>query len=149
MGFTVLTAMFSGLLLRAVLAAEGSRFHRLMSLAPLRFLGRYSYGLYLSHPIIQDLIVRHVLIPEKLHYQLWESRVAVQVVYSAVSTVASVAFAFVLFHVFERHFLSLKRFFPMPTHASAGPADGEESAGEETPAEATDPTPAGDESDAR
>jgi peptidoglycan/LPS O-acetylase OafA/YrhL len=104
---------------RAVVAAEGSRFFRVMNLAPLRFLGRYSYGLYLSHPIIQDLIVRHVLIPEKLHYQLWESRVAVQVVYTLASTVASVAFAFVLFHAFERHFLSLKRFFPMPTTAPA------------------------------
>lgn len=127
-GFTILTAMFTALLLWSVVSPDRARSKRALSLPPLRFLGRYSYGLYLSHPIVQDLIVRHLLIPERLHLELGQSRIAVQLVYTLVSTIASVAFAFLLFHGFERPFLRLKRFFPMPVASveNAGEADSRE-----------------------
>ena len=81
---------------------------RLCSLAPLRFLGRISYGFYVFHLLLQglfDTIGSHVTHTDSGSYYQFIRLVAGFPITLAVSWVS--------FQLFEFPFLKLKRFFPM------------------------------------
>jgi peptidoglycan/LPS O-acetylase OafA/YrhL len=87
-------------------SAEG-RIARALSAAPLRWFGKYSYGLYVWHPVIGML--------------LFHSRVAVfpkdggTALYLAIAVailILDLAVAWISFHLWEKRFLDLKRYFP-------------------------------------
>lgn len=116
-GYTVLAIWATAMLLVCLAAPNGSWRHRFFAFAPLRFVGRYAYGLYLTHTIVQHFVLQW-LDPQALYQSLGQSRLAVQLVFTAVSTPAAIAVAVVVFHAFENHFLKLKRFVPMQAIAS-------------------------------
>jgi peptidoglycan/LPS O-acetylase OafA/YrhL len=91
-GYTAIDWMFAGLVLTA--ATTRSRF---LESAPLRAAGRYSYGLYVYHPIVMWWIVRHVPI---LEASQWGSAIG--------GAAASVALAYASYHLYESRFLRLK-----------------------------------------
>jgi len=109
-----------------LLGSAGGRIALLLSAAPLRWFGKYSFGLYVWHPVIGML--------------LFHSRVAVfpkdggTFLYLAIAAailILDLAVAWVSFHLWEKPFLNLKRFFP---------ADAEE----REPSWKTAPQPVGD-----
>jgi peptidoglycan/LPS O-acetylase OafA/YrhL len=112
-GYTLNGVLFAAVLAQVLTSPEG-RWTRFFSLGPLRFMGKYSYSVYLIHLIIANpLLLRAV---HDLHYVeekagslfAWLSFVFV------VTLTGSYAAAFVLWHGVEKRVLSLKRFFPYP-----------------------------------
>ena len=88
---------------------HGSRVQQFFSFGPLRFLGTYSYGIYVYHYSI-DAALNHPL-------RHWlETRGASKVI--AIPTAAlpvatlSIAVAWLSYNLYEKRFLAMKRFFP-------------------------------------
>jgi peptidoglycan/LPS O-acetylase OafA/YrhL len=91
-GYTALDWMFAGLVLTAATTRS-----RLLEAAPLRAAGRYSYGLYVYHPIVMWWIVRHVPMLE-----------ASQLGSAIGGAAGSIALAYASYHLYESRFLRLK-----------------------------------------
>jgi peptidoglycan/LPS O-acetylase OafA/YrhL len=99
-------AMASGALLAWSLRA--GVFSRLCSSHILRFFGKYSYGLYVLHMTFLPLLTRTIR-PFLLHLC---GNKAVAVVGTAILVVAiSSGAAWLSFHLYEKRFLRLKRYF--------------------------------------
>ena len=107
-------ALASGALLAWSLRA--GMFSQLCSTRLLRFFGKYSYGLYVLHMTFLPLLTR-VIRPSLLN--LTGSK-AIAVLGSAALVIAiSSAAAWLSFHLYEKRFLRLKRYFE---YESRGPA---------------------------
>lgn len=92
----VLALFFSAML---VLALERRPFRRVLDNAPFRFLARYSYGIYVWHLMVIELVIRSTpMLP------IWARAIA--------AALASVLAAMLSYHLFEVRFLALKRYFP-------------------------------------
>jgi peptidoglycan/LPS O-acetylase OafA/YrhL len=107
-GFPVIAAVFGGFLVLG-LTSPGP-LSRFLSFAPLRSWGKYSYGLYLIHfPLIGVLDVK--LAPH-LSRLVWHgSQLLVVLVFCAVGIPLSYGVAWLSYHVYEKRFLALKRYF--------------------------------------
>ncbi len=114
---TLLAVAFGGLLAGAVLSdAAAGPLARRLSAAPLRALGRVSYGLYVWHYFIHYGCVR-ALRTHPATAALLATR-AGYLAYAAAGVAASVAVAWASFHLLERRFLALKdRWAPRRTVA--------------------------------
>ncbi len=123
LGFTILAIFFAGLLASAVTARPGAAGERLLSLGVLRWLGKYSYGIYISHNLIYYL-VRTLFPTERASEGLRSLLVKVSPTHlnSYLSLALSLAFAYASWHLYEKHFLKLKRFFPRESSRAAVPA---------------------------
>jgi len=93
------------------LALHDRRAARVLSVAPLRVLGKYAYGLYLVHVPVKLLVLRYLLTWSAFKRAL-PSRLLQEIVFEACGFAVSLALAWLLFHLYERRFLALKRFFP-------------------------------------
>lgn len=76
---------------------------------PLQQLGKYSYAIYVAHQLINAPL--HWRVEHLLEGASGGVRFAVAFAYMVIVSVVSYGVAFVSWHLFERHFLSLKRFF--------------------------------------
>ncbi len=76
--------------------------------APLRALGKYSYGMYVFHKPLHDGLGRPLL----EHFGLLKQpSIAVALSYVVIATLATLFAAVASYHLFEKYFLSLKRLF--------------------------------------
>jgi len=88
---------------------------RLFESRPLRVLGKYSYGLYVLHVPLQPLYLR--LFPPARLGALGAglghtgSRLVGLLGFTALAAGVTLGLAMLSFHLFERPFLRLKRFF--------------------------------------
>ena len=82
---------------------------RFFNFAPLRALGRYSYGLYLFHYPITVLMRDHAMRPGRMPVICGSSLPSLLVFY-CVAGGASFSAAFVSWHLYEKQILSFKRF---------------------------------------
>jgi peptidoglycan/LPS O-acetylase OafA/YrhL len=105
-------AFFGSLLILAVAGAEGSIVRRFFSGRVLRFLGKYSYGLYVFHHLLRPQFLK--LLPA----EEWGARggggwggVAAVAGYMAMAFGLSMAMALLSWHLLEKQFLKLKRWF--------------------------------------
>lgn len=113
-GYTVLSICFALLLLAGLDPAGGltGRYQALLKFAPLRSVGKYSYGMYVFHLLIILSLGQHLLPVLKqftAYYPL---------LYPAIMVALSYAIAVLSYQCFERHFLKLKDGFkprPAPT----------------------------------
>jgi peptidoglycan/LPS O-acetylase OafA/YrhL len=110
-GFSALAAFFGSLLLLAVRAPSDRRLHRALANPVLRAFGKYSYALYVVHLVVAFRVMRD------MGGQWWRQPVAgsyvvTNVIFSASATVASLAIAWLCWHLLERPILGLKRYFP-------------------------------------
>jgi peptidoglycan/LPS O-acetylase OafA/YrhL len=111
---------YLALLLGAVLVLSLLRPPRLLADSRLVFLGRYSYAVYVFHPLCLILLPWLGLTPESLP-TVAGSHVPGVLVFGGVATMSSVAFAVISWHCYEKHFLKLKRWFPYQRHARPAP----------------------------
>jgi peptidoglycan/LPS O-acetylase OafA/YrhL len=106
-GVSVIAATFAGLLVLAI--NPDSIIARCLNIAPLRFAGKYSYGVYVIHGVIA-LWLAEIIPTEQWIERFGQSLVSVTLL---ASTKIAVSFlcAVVSWHAFESHFLKLKRYF--------------------------------------
>ncbi len=109
-GFTVNAIGSAALLVIAVTAAPKGLVERAFSVSPLRFLGKYSYGTYVFHMFVMVLMRIYVPIQD-LKPRVGNSGLAAVAVYIVGGTLISLGVALVSWHLYEKHFLKLKRFF--------------------------------------
>ena len=120
-GYSVLAVAFGVLVFAAVMAEARRRslLHRALAWRPLRALGIYSYGMYVFHVPIHRAIGLPLL-------QRWVSDdesvgAKIGIAYFAAVSAATFAAAVVSYHLVERRFLALKRYFtPSRTRIEAG-----------------------------
>jgi peptidoglycan/LPS O-acetylase OafA/YrhL len=118
-GYSVLALVFC-LLVALAADADVRRDHwlaRALRMAPLRTLGKYSYGMYLFHWPLHELLGLRVL--ESLGIQRSGSVVQTLVYVGACGSVA-LLLAMLSYHVFESRFLRLKGLFEAAPAAPVG-----------------------------
>ena len=95
--------------MRAVVAGPASLWGGLLNSRWLRFFGKYSYGLYVFHGLlmwwVKDGLLLNWLVRGLHSFYLG------LLAHLLVLTVASTAVALLSWHLYEKHFLKLKRFF--------------------------------------
>ena len=110
-GYTVLGLIFASILVLTLNDAGSGVARRFFTQRWLRFLGKYSYGLYLFHFPAHIIIHDWVYGPEQF-LSIGGSRVPGQLIYIVLSFALSLAMALLSWHLLEKQFLALKRFFP-------------------------------------
>jgi peptidoglycan/LPS O-acetylase OafA/YrhL len=96
------------------LVRRGGVCERACAWAPLRSLGRYSYCVYLVHILVIEAVGRAALGASptcKQWLATWPSQALVGA-FAAICLGASWVIGWLSWHLFERHFLALKRHFP-------------------------------------
>lgn len=110
-GITLLALAFGSLLALAVTGPGTARLTRFFAAAPLRFFGKYSYALYISHQPIAVLlstrVVSALLIPSVRGLYL-----PGQLAFVAIAFGLSLGAALLSWHLYEKHFLKFKDRFP-------------------------------------
>jgi peptidoglycan/LPS O-acetylase OafA/YrhL len=109
-GYTLVAACCT-LLLIAIVGAEAgtsSAWVKIFRFRPLRDLGKYSYAMYVFHKPVHDFVGQPLLIA--LGFDVSQS-VFRSTAYIIIVTAVTFTVAFVSWHVLEKHFLRLKRFF--------------------------------------
>jgi peptidoglycan/LPS O-acetylase OafA/YrhL len=126
-GFTLIAVAFGGLLISVLTAAPRSLLSRVFTSGLLRTFGKYSYGLYLIHLPLRAVIRDRLFGPSNRAPRfffpvLFGSELPGQLLFYALAGAASLAAAWLSFHLFEKQFLKLKRFFPTgaPSPREAG-----------------------------
>jgi peptidoglycan/LPS O-acetylase OafA/YrhL len=105
---TLLAIGFGGMLLAALLGQVGSRptlYCRALTLRPLLFVGKISYGLYVTHILVFSILGGYVDKP------LDRFGIPGNLVIVAIRLAASIGFAALLWIRFEKPILNLKRYF--------------------------------------
>jgi len=112
-GMSALAVAFTLLLLAAVrtCGARPTWLSRALCLAPLRSAGKYSYAMYVFHFPIAKLLGTRLLGPAAT-----EHSATIAVLYAAAVTAVTYLCAWLSYHLYEQHFLRLKRYF-VPTTA--------------------------------
>jgi peptidoglycan/LPS O-acetylase OafA/YrhL len=103
---TVLAAFFAALLVVAVAGAVASR---VFSNTVLRFFGKYSYGIYVFHWILSPIIERYFSY-QRLGHATGSNFVGVALAMMIAISLSTLV-AVLSWHLYEKHFLKLKRFF--------------------------------------
>jgi peptidoglycan/LPS O-acetylase OafA/YrhL len=108
-GFLLLALVFAALIALVVTAPERARIAVVFRTTALCVLGRYSYGLYVFNSIV-ILIFEAIALRPRLTTWLGSIRLAylLEIVLASSLTFAA---AWTSWHVLEKHFLKLKRYF--------------------------------------
>ena len=107
LGFPALAVLFGSLMVHAVTADPGSRLSNVLTLRVLTVLGKYSYAMYLVHLTLRVFLVSS----ERARMLVEWGGVGVQLALLAAFTAVTVFVGWLSWHLFERHFLALKRYF--------------------------------------
>jgi peptidoglycan/LPS O-acetylase OafA/YrhL len=109
-GYLLLDLSFAALLLLVVAAPETGPLASPFRLPLLRWMGRYSYGLYVYNSLLILASDGLSLFPKLV--ALTGSTGAARILFVALAASTTFAAAWVSWHSWEKHFLKLKRFFP-------------------------------------
>jgi peptidoglycan/LPS O-acetylase OafA/YrhL len=114
---TLYAFFFGGFIVFAVTSSTSSLIYGLFSMRSLTFLGQYSYGLYVFHyllrPVFKEIIPIDALIT-------WSgSSFLGLLLFAALAILLSIIPAWLSWHLFEKHFLKLKRYFSYETRNGA------------------------------
>jgi peptidoglycan/LPS O-acetylase OafA/YrhL len=119
-GQTLLAALSAALVLLCVAPPESARtirWQRAMSAGWLRSLGKYSYAIYVIHLPLSRVLRPHVA--ARLSTGSATQRLGEHAAYVLGIFALSYLLALVSWYAIEQPFLSLKRFFPMPSGREA------------------------------
>ncbi len=134
-GYLALPIAFGGLLVLSVTAAPGTALARVFCSGIMRTLGKYSYALYLFHLPLRA-VIRDTLFgpgvsgggggPLVKFPIIAGSQLPAQIVFWIVSSLVTLAVAWLSWNLYEKHFLKLKKYFEYrtPKDPDAEPARG-------------------------
>jgi len=121
-GYTVVAIGFAAVLVLALAAVPGTFWFRFWTWKPLKSFGKYSYAIYLLHmpvrAVIRDLIYgpnfRGTRFGDALltFPKIGGSELLGQILFFIPAFAACWFAGWLSWHLFEKHFLKLKRFFP-------------------------------------
>lgn len=107
--------LFGWFLVSALGASPRSLFARVLASRFLRVYGKYSYCIYLWHmPIVHTMMFYQFLFPHRFP-TLFGSQLPGQIICYAFIFASSLSMGWLSWHLIEKHFLKLKRFFPYGT----------------------------------
>lgn len=107
-GITLLSLAFAAFLVLAILTPRASFLGWIVNHGFLRMLGKYSYALYVFHEIIRPIVTTYL--PLEVLQPRFGGLLAV-LIHVGVGLGITLALAIASWHLFEKHFLKLKRFF--------------------------------------
>lgn len=107
-GYSLLCACFTSMVVLGVLGPPESRYTRFLRSRWLHFLGTYSYALYVIHVLVRAVLVRVVGLP----IPIGGTQLPWQLGFFALCTGVSIGLALLSWHLMEKRFLALKRYFP-------------------------------------
>ena len=111
-GLSVINLIFTSVL---VLALTSPALAAALAVAPLRFFGKYSYGLYVIYGLLAVPLLWVFPTPQWMAlFAGWPTLGVFSL--AAFKTALCVPFAVLSFHLFEERFLHLKRFFVANEH---------------------------------
>jgi peptidoglycan/LPS O-acetylase OafA/YrhL len=114
---TTLSAFFGALL---VVAVGGKTASTIFSNPVMRFFGKYSYGIYVFHWVLAPMLEKYAS-PARMGAMSHSNFVGVALS-MAIAIGISVLAAFLSWHLYEKHFLKLKRFFEYRKEDEAWPS---------------------------
>lgn len=109
-GFTLLAVFAASILVLALNPSPEHPWVKLMENRTLRLLGKYSYAMYVLHMLVITALDRHLTINWFVAHSRFEA--LGMVLHAAVFCLATVAVGFLSWHLYEKHFIRAKRFFP-------------------------------------
>ena len=109
-GFSAFAIAFGALVIWLVGRPE-SRASRALAHPGMRFWGKYSYALYVVHPVAGMLVGARGIVTTRLP-TVFGSHIPASLAVIAIKIAASTAIALVSWHVMEKHFIRLKDRFP-------------------------------------
>lgn len=112
-GYTLLGLIFSSALVLALPGSRASTWQKILEHRILRELGKYSYAIYLFHLPIRSFLRSLLGGPDKIPF-FFGSQLPGLLAFALVSLVLTFVLAWISWHLFEKRFLALKRFFPTP-----------------------------------
>jgi peptidoglycan/LPS O-acetylase OafA/YrhL len=108
-GLTALAFFYGALLIVALAASHETWIARIFDFPGLRFFGKYSYGLYVFHFFVALQFARIIPPQDLIHIVQSESLGAL--LFISILFLVSVSMAVLSWHMYEKQFLKLKRFF--------------------------------------
>lgn len=121
-GLTAIAVFWAALLVTAVAAPEGSRWGRLLRAPLLGTFGKYSYALYIFHPLVMMTLNVAGWGVDRFAALDASLQLGVHLAFTAFATLASLAVAWLSWNLMERHFLRFKTNFPTRLKAPPEPA---------------------------
>lgn len=109
-GFSLFALLFGAVLVLALDGSRNSVVKRTLCWGPLRWLGKYSYALYLFH-LPARAVVRDVIYGPAEFATCWGSQLPGQLVFYLLAFAVTLPAAWASWHLYEKHFLALKRYF--------------------------------------
>lgn len=109
-GYTTVAIGAAALLVLTVTSGRDQLLGRAFSANWLRFLGKYSYGIYVIHSFIHHAMMDAYPIG-RIKPMVGGSYWLAYGVYLAVATSLSIGLALLSWHLYEKHFLKLKKYF--------------------------------------
>jgi len=110
-GYSLFAVLFGQCLILLLHAPEASLTNKIFTSSFLRFFGKHSYAIYLSHIPVRD-VVRHLFFNET-HFRLLPGHALLwQLAFYVLATLAVIPLALLSWHLIEKPFLKLKSYFP-------------------------------------
>jgi len=110
---TLFVWLWGALVVGTLVAMPGSFLQRLTHLKILRIFGKFSFALYLFHMIMNDVFLKIGFNPDS-GFVIGGSILPWQMLYLGCAISLSLICAFISWHLYEKQFLKLKAFFPVP-----------------------------------
>lgn len=110
-GYTAIAIFFFCLLIWTITSSPSGFFNRFFTQGWLRFLGKYSYAIYLCHMPIHTIVREKIYRPEDFP-QIGGTYMLGQIIFYVICTVPTLIVALLSWNLIEKHFLSLKKYFP-------------------------------------
>jgi peptidoglycan/LPS O-acetylase OafA/YrhL len=108
-GYTLVAGLFAALVYASVMAPAGSWPNRVLTARWLMSFGKYSYGIYVLHHFFTKPL-RELFPWSKLTHYLGSYMLAITA-HLLIAIVISFAIGWLSYHLYEKHFLRLKRHF--------------------------------------
>jgi peptidoglycan/LPS O-acetylase OafA/YrhL len=122
-GFSALGLLFAALLAMTVTARAGSLLHKIFSAAPLTWMGRYAYGLYVVHVLVAFFLAERIINVRWMRDIYLREFAGLEAPANLATTVTGIAIscaiAWASWHLYENQFLKLKRYVPYGRPAAA------------------------------